>query len=71
MNYNKSQLIGCNAPQERVVVLADLFDFTIGQLPIQYLRAPLSDNPRLKLFWQPIIEKMRVKLSVWNSKFLS
>ncbi|XP_057414833.1 uncharacterized protein LOC130709453 [Lotus japonicus] len=70
VNFTKSQLIGCNIPHNRVVELAQRFDFSSGQLPIQYLGAPLVDNPRLKQFWIPIIEKMRVKLAAWNSKFL-
>lgn len=49
----KYNLIGCNAPQERVEELAHIFEVNVGVLPITYLGAPLGANPRRKQFFDP------------------
>lgn len=71
VNYSKSQILGCKVSQEEFKNLADLLDVSVGTLPINYLGAALGDNPRRKSFWRPVFEKMRAKLWLWNSKWMS
>lgn len=71
INYQKSELIGCNVPYGEVERLAALFGWKVGSLPIQYLGAPLGDNPRRISFWRPMIDKLRCKARSWNSKYIS
>lgn len=57
--------------QDRLIELAEIFYVNAEGLPFVYLGVPLGDNPRRKLFWTPMIYKMRRKLSKWRSKFFS
>lgn len=42
----------------------------IAPLPIKYLCLPLHANPRQKVMWNPLIEKMEEKLATWNIKYI-
>lgn len=66
VNFDKSQLFGCNIPSERLVEKANSLEVCNGCLPIQYFGAPLGGNPRRTHFWDPILEKMRKKLASWT-----
>lgn len=42
VNFDESQLFGCNIPPDRVVEIASRLEMRHGVLPIQYLGAPLG-----------------------------
>ena len=31
----------------------------------------MGGNPRKKIFWEPILDKLKARLSVWRGRFLS
>src|ERR1044072_5091176 len=64
-------MMGSNVEHNLVIRAADLMDVNVGTLPFPYLGTSLGDNPRRRNFWAPIIEKMRLKLGLWGSNFLS
>lgn len=71
VNFSKSHLYGCKVDSKRVSEMADSIDVSVGELPFGYLSVPLGGNPRRIQAWKPLIEKMRLKLIPWRSKFLS
>lgn len=71
INYSKSLLMGCNVTNDELVRLAALLDVEVGTLPIHYLGAPLGGNPKKRAFWSPVLERLRIKLQSWDSRFLS
>ena len=40
-------------------------------LPFKYLGMPIGGNPRRSVFWNPVVEKIRSRLSRWNGRLLS
>jgi len=40
-------------------------------LPFKYLGMPIGGNPRKKVFWNPVVEKIRSRLSRWKGRLLS
>lgn len=71
VNYSKSLLMGCNVHIDRLHSLATILDVSVGSLPIMYFGAALRDNPRRKIFCDPVLDNMRNKLGLWSSKWLS
>ena len=39
--------------------------------PISYLGLPLGANPRSKVFWNPVLNRIQNRLAPWKRKFLS
>lgn len=63
--------MGSNVSTDSLGSLAELLDVCVGSLPIIYMGAALGGNPRRKNFWLPVLDKMRSKLGLWSSKWLS
>ena len=40
-------------------------------IPFKYLGMEVGDNPRKGKFWEPIVDKLRNRLSGWKGRFLS
>jgi len=40
-------------------------------IPFKYLGLQVGGNLRRKLFWLPVLEKIRSKLNVWKERHLS
>jgi len=40
-------------------------------IPFKYLGLEVGGNPRKKQFWEPIINKIKARLSVWKGRFLT
>ncbi|XP_068483406.1 uncharacterized protein [Phaseolus vulgaris] len=41
------------------------------EVPFKYLGLEVGGNPRRKKFWEPVINKLKARLSVWKGRFLS
>jgi len=39
--------------------------------PFKYLGLEVGGNPRKKSFWEPVLNKLKSRLSVWKGRFLS
>ena len=39
--------------------------------PFKYLGLEVGGNPRKKQFWEPVINKINARLSIWKGRFLS
>jgi len=41
------------------------------ELPLKYLGTRIEGNPRRIVFWNPIVDKIRLRLSRWKGRMLS
>lgn len=46
---------------------AGILGCQLGSFPINYLGANIGTNPRRKLFWKPLLEKMDKKSAGWKT----
>lgn len=54
-----------------MLALAQVMGCKVESLPIKYLGLPLGANPKRIKIWEPILDKMGKKLSVWRRSFNS
>jgi len=71
VNYAKSGLLVIGKENGWAENAAQLLECQIVQLPLTYLGVPLGANMRKIASWQPVIEKIQLKLSSWKAKCLS
>ncbi|XP_024642310.1 uncharacterized protein [Medicago truncatula] len=50
---------------------ASVLSCKVGNVPFLYLGMPIGGNPRRLCFWEPIVNRIKSRLSGWNSRFLS
>ncbi|GAU44687.1 hypothetical protein TSUD_183450 [Trifolium subterraneum] len=43
----------------------------VGMIPFMYLGLPIGGEPRRLSFWEPVVNRIRSRLNVWKSRFLS
>jgi len=43
----------------------------VGSLPFVYLGMPVGGSARRLTFWEPLLNRIKSRLSLWNSKYLS
>ncbi|MCI12202.1 putative non-LTR retroelement reverse transcriptase, partial [Trifolium medium] len=43
----------------------------VGNIPFLYLGLPIGGDPRRLIFWEPVLARLKNKLSGWKSRFLS
>ena len=71
VNFHKSKLAGVNVSTEALDVYAKALHCNLIRVPFKYLGLEVGGNPRKKVFWEPIIDRMSAKLNVWKGRFLS
>ena len=54
-----------------IIEISSTLNYKHMKIPFVYLGMPIGGNPRLKQFWQPMIEKVNNRLSRWKGKLLS
>ena len=62
INLTKSQLLGINLEDNVILEKAIFIGCGVGQWPLQYLGLPLGGNPCTKLFWEPVVRKVKKRL---------
>jgi len=71
INFHKSKLARVNVGREVLDVYAKTLHCTLMRIPFKYLGLEVGGNPRKKLFWEPIIERLSTTLNVWKGRSLS
>ena len=71
VNFHKSKLAGINVLESKLDCYAK--NLNCGQMvvPFIYLGLEVGGNPRKKKFWEPVLNKLKSRLSVWKGRFLS
>ncbi|MCI30540.1 RNA-directed DNA polymerase (Reverse transcriptase), partial [Trifolium medium] len=71
VNFNKSMLVGVNIPDSWLHEVASALCCKVGKVPFLYLGLPIGGDPRRLSFWEPVLARLKNKLSGWKSRFLS
>ena len=71
VNFTKSQLVGVNVHESWINEAALVMRCKVKSIPFVYLGLPISGNVRLLSFWEPLILRIKSRLSGWKSKHLS
>jgi hypothetical protein len=71
VNFNKSMLIGVNIPDSWLGEAASVLRCRVGKVPFLYLGLPIGGDPRRLAFWDPVVNRLKTRLSGWRSRFLS
>ena len=70
VNVGKSEIVPIGEVNN-LAALASILHCRVGSLPMEYLRMPLGTSFKTVSIWNPILEKMEKKLSVWKHLYLS
>jgi hypothetical protein len=71
VNFHKSMLAGVNISDSWLHVAASALRCKVGKIPFLYLGLPIGGDPRRLGFWDPVLARIRSRLSGWGSRFLS
>jgi hypothetical protein len=71
VNFNKSMLVGVNISDSWLRAAASALRCRVGGIPFLYLGLPIGGDPRRLGFWEPVLARIRSRLSGWGSRFLS
>ncbi|MCH79554.1 cysteine-rich receptor-like protein kinase [Trifolium medium] len=71
VNFNKSMLVGVNIAESWLAEAAAVLGCVVGKVPFVYLGLAIGGNPRRLAFWDPVLSRIKAKLSGWKSRFLS
>ncbi|MCI11460.1 RNA-directed DNA polymerase (Reverse transcriptase) [Trifolium medium] len=71
INFNKSILVGVNIPDSWLGEAESALGCEVGKIPFLYLRLPIGGHPRRLVFWEPVVARLKNRLSRWKSLFLS
>ena len=71
INFNKSKLAGINVLSRNIECYTKTLNCAQMGISFLYLGLEVGGNPRKKKFWEPIINKLKSRLSMWKGRFLS
>jgi hypothetical protein len=71
VNFHKSSLVGVNIAASWLNEAATILHCKMGSIPFVYLGLPIGGNPRRLSFWEPVVNRIKSRLSGWQSRFLS
>jgi hypothetical protein len=71
VNFSKSLLVGVNVSASWLSEAAMVLNCKVGSIPFVYLGLPIGGNARRLSFWDPIINRIKARLTGWYSKHLS
>jgi len=71
VNFSKNHLVGANVANSWLSEAAMVLNCRVGSIPFVYLGLPIGGNARRLSFWEPLISRLKSRLSGWKSKHLS
>jgi len=71
INAAKLTIFAGSISMSRLSIIADRLGFKIGTMPFLYLGAPIFKGKPKKIYFQPIADKIKLKLSAWKASLLS
>jgi hypothetical protein len=71
VNFHKSMLVGVNISESWLREAASALRCKVGKVPFLYLGLPIGGDPRRLGLWEPVLARIRNRLSGWKSRFLS
>ncbi|GAU10544.1 hypothetical protein TSUD_420880, partial [Trifolium subterraneum] len=70
VNFSKSILVGVNIPDSWLGEAASALRCKVGKIHFFYLGLPIGGDPRRLGFWEPVLARLKNRLSGWKSRFL-
>ncbi|MCI43657.1 putative RNA-directed DNA polymerase, partial [Trifolium medium] len=70
-NFNKSMLVGVNIPDSCLGEAAPALCCKVGKIPFFYLGLSIRGDPRRLGFGEPVVARIKNRLSGWKGRFLS
>ena len=71
VNFHKSMLLSVNIHDSWLAEAAFVLNCKLGHVPFLYLGLPIGGDSHKLKFWQPLIDRIKSRLSGWKSKNLS
>ncbi|GAU48515.1 hypothetical protein TSUD_244350 [Trifolium subterraneum] len=71
VNFHKSMLVGFNISDSWLGEAASALCCKMGKIPFFYLGLPIGGDSRRLGFWDPVLTRLKNRLSGWRSRFLS
>ncbi|GAU26327.1 hypothetical protein TSUD_56250 [Trifolium subterraneum] len=71
VNFHKSMLFGINVNDSWLHEAVVVMRCNYGRLPFLYLGLPIGGDSRKLRFWDPVVSRIRKRLSGWKCKNLS
>lgn len=71
MSVEKSTIYCGGMKEDKRQAIHDQFHLEVGMLPVRYLGLPLLTKRMGKSDYQPLIEKIKKRISLWTNRFLS
>ncbi|XP_071695652.1 uncharacterized protein [Rutidosis leptorrhynchoides] len=71
VNFHKSFLYGIGVGENSIRNMAQGLNCQVGALPFTYLGLPIGANMRKSHSWNPVIDKIKARLSSWKMRKLS
>nr|KAJ0214953.1 hypothetical protein LSAT_V11C300147850 [Lactuca sativa] len=71
VNFHKSKVYGIGVSENEIASCARILGCEAASLPFKYLGVPVGANMSQKRSWQPVIDRVQNKLSLWKAKTLS
>ncbi|MCI91917.1 putative RNA-directed DNA polymerase, partial [Trifolium medium] len=60
-------LVGVNIPDSWLYEAAAALSCKVGKVPFLYLGLPIGGDPRRLSFWEPVLTRIKNRLSGWKS----
>ncbi|MCH79618.1 RNA-directed DNA polymerase (Reverse transcriptase), partial [Trifolium medium] len=71
VNFHNSMLVEVNAAESWLSEAAVVLGCSVDKVPFLYLGLPIGGDPRRVSFWEPVVNRIRSRLTAWKSRFLS
>ncbi|PNX76937.1 cysteine-rich receptor-like protein kinase, partial [Trifolium pratense] len=71
VNFHKSMLVGVNIRDSWLDEASSALCCRVGKTPFLYLGLPIGGDSRRLVFWEPVLARLKNRLSGWKSRFLS
>jgi len=71
VNFSKSSLVGVNVASSWLAEAAMVLNCKVGSIPFVYLGMPIGGTSSRLSFWEPLLNRIKSKLSGWSSNHLS
>jgi hypothetical protein len=68
VNFHKSILVGVNISESWLREAAPALRCKVGKVPFLYLGLPIGGDPRRLGLWEPVLARIRNRLSGWKSR---
>ena len=71
INFHKSKLGGVGVGEDELLRSSNILNYGLMNVPFKYLGVCVGGNLRRKQFWEPVVNKIKKKLTRWKGRFLS